>query len=229
MKVGLLICDEVRAEYQSEFGDYPAMFQALFSDYEFEHYQVNKGEFPENVMDCEVYMATGSSRSTYEDLAWIQQTKAFIRAIYEANRFFIGFCFGHQLLADALGGKVEKAATGWCVGVHEFEIIHRKHWMQPAKSEVNFLMMCQDQVMELPPNTIRLAGSKDCPNAILQVGERMLSIQAHPEFTKAYDQVLMESRAERIGIEKVTKGIASLEKSLDTQLFRAWVAAFLER
>jgi len=228
MKVGLLVCDQVRAEYRRTFGTYPEMFQALFPNYEFTLYRVHQGEFPENVMDYEIYMATGSSHSAYEDLEWIHQTKAFIRAIYAANRYFIGFCFGHQLMASALGGKVEKAAVGWCVGVHEFEVIHLKGWMRPAKTRVNFLMMCQDQVVELPPNTIRLASNEDCPNAILQVGERIMSIQGHPEFTTAYDKILMESRVERIGKKKVAVGITSLAKPIDIELFRAWVDHFLK-
>lgn len=228
MKIGLLVCDQVRPEYRAEFGSYPGMFQALFPDYEFEIYRVHQGEFPKDVTDCEVYMSTGSSHSVYEDLEWINQTKAFIRAVYEANRYFVGFCFGHQLLAEALGGKVEKAAVGWCVGVHEFEVFRLKHWMRPAKTQVNILMMCQDQVVQLPPNTIRLAGNEDCPNAIIQIGKRFLSIQGHPEFTRRYDQTLMESRVERMGVETVTKGIASLSKPIDIDLFRAWVTRFLE-
>ncbi len=229
MKVGLLVCDAVRPEYREDFGDYPSMFQTLFPKYEFISYRVRKGEFPENVMDCDVYMSTGSSHSVYEDHEWIQQTKAFIRKIYEANRYFIGFCFGHQLMAEALGGKVAKADIGWCVGIHEFEIAQIKHWMRPAKTTVNFLMMCQDQVMEVPPNTFILGGNEACPNAILQVGERFLSVQSHPEFTKKYNQTLMEGRVERIGAEKVVKGVASLEKPMDVPLFRQWVAAFLEK
>ncbi|MFK7983679.1 MAG: amidotransferase [Saprospiraceae bacterium] len=227
MTVGLLVCDQVRPEYKEAFGTYPGMFQALFPEYEFKSYRVHQGEFPESVMECEVYMATGSSHSVYENLEWIHQTKAFIRALYEANRYFIGFCFGHQLMASALGGKVEKAAIGWCVGVHEFEVVHLKYWMRPAKTQVNFLMMCQDQVVELPPNTIRLAGSKACPNAMLQIGERMISVQGHPEFSTAYDQTLMESRVEKIGATTVASGIASLDKRIDVDLFRTWVARFL--
>jgi len=228
MKVGLLVCDRVKPENRVEFGEYPAMFQTLFPEYEFKTYDVYKGIFPDKVTDCEVYMATGSAHSVYEDLEWIKQTKAFIKSIYEANQYFIGFCFGHQLMAEALGGKVAKASVGWCVGVHEFEVYHIKHWMRPAKSVVNFLMMCQDQVLELPPNAIRLAGNEDCPNAIIQVGQRMFSIQAHPEFTKKYDQILMESRVGKINQEKVAEGVASLTKELDFLLFRNWVANFLK-
>lgn len=228
MKIGLLVCDEVNAAYQSTFGDYPEMYQVLFPHYEFEFYAVYKNEFPKSVLDCEVYMATGSSHSVYEDIDWIHQTKAFIREIYAKNRFFIGFCFGHQLMAEALSGKVEKASDGWCVGIHQFNIFNIKYWMRPAKTKVNFLMMCQDQVIALPKNGIRLGGNKACPNAIIQVGKRMVSIQGHPEFSKAYVQTLMENRINRIGAEKVKKGIASLSLPIDLELFRDWVEEFLK-
>ena len=228
MTIGLLVCDEVRPEYRAEFKDYPDMFQVLFPTYEFKLYQAFKGELPGKVEECDCFMATGSSHSVYEDLDWIKKTKAFIKRIYEENGYFIGFCFGHQLMAEALGGKVAKAKAGWCVGVHEFKVFRIKQWMRPAKTKVNFLMMCQDQVMELPKDGVLLAGNDACPNAILQVGNRMLSIQGHPEFTKAYNQVLMEGRVERMGEEKVGKGIASLEKSIDLELFRSWVGTFLE-
>ncbi len=228
MKIGLLVCDEVSAEYQSNFGDYPEIFQALFPHYEFEFYAVYKNEFPISVLDCEIYMATGSSHSVYEDVDWIHQTKAFIREIYARNLFFIGFCFGHQLMAEALGGKVEKSSDGWCVGIHQFSIFNIKDWMRPAKTKVSFLMMCQDQVIVLPKNGVCLGGNKACPNAIIQVGKRMMSIQGHPEFSKAYVQTLMKDRVNRIGAEKVKKGIASLTLSIDLELFRDWVEEFLK-
>ena len=203
------------------------MFQALFPAYQFDAINVYLGEFPENVDKYEVYMATGSAHSVYEDLPWIQQIKAFIKEIHNNNKYFIGFCFGHQLVAQALGGKVAKASNGWCVGVHEFTMHHTKNWMLPFKEKVNFLLMCQDQVVELPNNAICLAGNQACPNAIMQVGERILSIQGHPEFSKAINQALMKGRIELIGAEKVQEGIDSLELSLDTLLFQKWVNNFL--
>ena len=227
MTIGLLVCDEVRPEYRAEFKDYPDMFQTLFPDYDFKLYRAFKGELPENVNECNCYMATGSSHSVYEDVDWIKRTKTFIKEIYEGDGYFVGYCFGHQLMAEALGGKVAKSDMGWCVGVHEFKILRIKQWMRPAKTKFNILMMCQDQVMQLPRRAIRLASSEDCPNAILQVGSRMLSFQGHPEFSKVYNKTLMEARVERMGKEVVEKGMASLEKSVDMDLFRSWIHEFL--
>ena len=227
-QIGLLICDHVQETYQAFHGNYPAMFARLFPDFEFIHYDVCRGHFPASVHDCEVYMATGSLHSVYEELDWIAQLKAFVREIYLQEKYFIGFCFGHQLIGAALGGKVEKASQGWSIGVHTYTIAQQKNWMIPFQQSFNILMMCQDQVLELPQGGISLASTPTCPNAMIQVGEKILGIQGHPEFTKAYDKVLMQDRVERMGLEKVKSGLASLSLSLDVRLFRQWVIEFLK-
>ncbi len=101
--------------------------------------------------------------------------------------------------------------------------------MQPYQSNLNLLMMCQDQVQELPPNSQVLASAPTCPVGMFQVGDRMLVVQAHTEFSKAYDQLLMESRVDRMGEEVVQGGIASLDQPLDAQLFCRWSEQFLQQ
>ena len=229
MIVGLFICDHVPGEYQVEFGDYPDMFARLFPGFKWKLYDVTNGHFPENLDGCEIYMATGSRHSVYENIDWINQMKKIIQELYSRDKYFIGFCFGHQLLGEAMGGKVEKSLFGWCVGLHEFTTKNRRDWMVPFQSRLSLLMMCQDQVVEVPENTTVLASAEKCPNGIIQVGEKMLGIQAHPEFTKSYDRFLMEKRVGRIGKGKVEAGIWSLEKTVDAKLIRDWVLAFLQK
>ena len=228
MQIGLFICDHVAPSYQKEFGDYPDMFAKLFPEFEFRLYDVVNGVFPKTVDECEVYMATGSKHSVYEKIDWIEQLKIFIKEIYLDQKYFIGFCFGHQLMGEALGGRVAKAPTGWCVGVHQFDIYKKENWMHPFIPTMNLLMMCQDQVLEMPPDSVHLAGNAACPIAMYRVGRTMLGIQAHPEFSKAYDQLLMEKRIARMGEELVEKGIKSLTLDLHQRLFRDWVRGFLK-
>ena len=223
MRAGLFICDHVKPEYREEFGDYPDMFIRLFPEFEFQLYDVCNGQFPVHLDECDLYMATGSSRSVYENLDWIKRLKEIVRTLYEKQKYFIGFCFGHQLMGEALGGKVEKSPKGWCVGVHEFEIQKQKDWMQPFQNQLNLLMMCQDQVVQLPEGAEVLAGNPMCEVGMFQVGETMLGIQAHPEFSKAYDRTLMELREERMGAETVAAGVASLEKDLHVGLLHQWI------
>ncbi|MEZ4688570.1 MAG: amidotransferase [Bacteroidia bacterium] len=179
MKAGLFICDHVAESLQDRFGDYPDMFARLFPELEWKHYEVTQGQFPQDLNECEVYFATGSRRSVYEQEDWIDELKATIRRLATTNKHFVGFCFGHQLLGEALGGRVQKSPMGWCVGVHRFDILEKARWMRPFQQQINILMMCQDQVIELPPNSVVLASGERCPVGIMQIGERMLGIQAH--------------------------------------------------
>jgi len=227
MKAGLFICDHVNTEYQARFGDYPEMFARLFPDVEWVLYDACQGEFPANLEECDFYMATGSRHSVYDDLPWITQLKQVIRDISIAKKCFIGFCFGHQLIGEALGGRVGKSSSGWCVGVHDFEILEKKNWMQPTPKSFGVLMMCQDQILELPENAQILASSKMCPVGVIQVGENMLGIQGHPEFSKDYDRLLMENRVDRMGEKTVKLGIESLSKTIDTDLLRMWCLQFV--
>lgn len=228
LAAGLFICDHVSPEMQKEFGDYPDMFADLFPEFEWKLYDVINGHFPKNINECEIYMATGSRHSVYENIDWINRTKELIREIYIQDKYFIGICFGHQLLGAAMGGEVEKSPNGWCVGVHEFNVSEKRKWMSPFFKKINLLMMCQDQVLELPKEAIRLAGNKLCPNGMIQVGEKMLGIQAHPEFSKRYDGYLMELRKEKIGGETVGSGMKSMSMEVDKEIIRNWILRFLE-
>lgn len=228
MKVGLFICDHVNPEYQHEFGDYSDMFVQLFTHFEFRFYDIINGQYPLQLDECELYMATGSRHSVYEDLPWIHRLKDIIRSLYNQQRYFVGCCFGHQLMAAALGGTVAKSPNGWCVGVHSFSIARQKEWMKPPATSIQLLMMCQDQVLELPPDAERLAGNTQCPNAIIQVGSTMLGIQAHPEFPVAYDALLMNLRVKRMGEAVVQNGIASLTLAVHTDLIKSWIYEFVE-
>jgi GMP synthase-like glutamine amidotransferase len=233
MKIGLLECDHVRDELRHIAGDYRQMFPALFSqvapDWEFVFYDVCNGFFPESVEACDAYICTGSKNSVYDEERWIEQLKDFVCEIYASDRIFVGVCFGHQILGEALGGKVQKSSVGWCVGVHSFDSIKAETWMQPELATFDLLMMCQDQVLKLPPDSVLLAKTGDCPHAMFTVGNNMLGIQAHPEFPKDYDKALMELRVERIGEEKVEKGIASLTLPLNELDIAQWIRNFIEQ
>jgi len=228
MKAALLLCDHVKPQYLAEFGDYPDMFTQLFPDLEWTVFDVCNGHFPENLDEHNLYFANGSHRSVYEKEDWIVRLLGLIRDIYQQKKYFVGFCFGHQLIGEALGGTVAKSIYGWCVGVHEFKIIKQEKWMQPFQNSVRLLMMCQDQVVQLPENSTVLAGSEKCPVGIFRVGETMLGIQAHPEFSKPYDQLLMEIRIDRMSESVVKKGVDSLKKDVGSGLIRDWVMRFIE-
>ncbi len=229
MVAGLLICDHVDEEYQEHFGDYGDMFRSLFSEFEWKEYDVTIGEYPKNVNVCDVYFSTGSRHSVYDKVEWIRQLEDFTRTLYEANKYFIGVCFGHQIIGKALGGHVAKSTKGWCVGVHQFKIQKEMNWMVPKSDKIQLLMMCQDQVLELPNNSVVLGSNDMCPNAMIMVGDTFLGVQAHPEYSREYNKYLMTSRVNRIGVTSVEDGIASLDLTIDKSMFKDWILKFLEQ
>ncbi len=227
MKTGLFICDHVPLHLQSTFGDYADMFGQLFPTFDFTLFDCVKGQFPQSLSECDAYMCTGSRFSVYEKYDWIDTMKEILVELRAQEKKFIGLCFGHQLLAEALAGKVVKGTGGWCVGTHNFQIKNCQPWMHPGHKSINLLMMCQDQVVKLPSGGLLLGGNESCKNAIMQVDQNLLGIQAHPEFTKAYNRYLMKKRVEKIGATTVTDGIRTLEKTLHHHVIRDWVINFI--
>jgi GMP synthase-like glutamine amidotransferase len=228
MNIGLLQCDHVAARFQSIAGDYPEMFGALFGTrFNLIPYDVCNNVWPASLSDCEAYVCTGSRWSVYEDVAWIHALKTFLRRAQETRTPFIGICFGHQMMAEALGGKVEKSSYGWGVGVQDVEIIQTEMWMRPPQTTLKLHFMHQDQVTRLPANSVVLARSEHCPVAAFRVGATMLGIQAHPESTPEYSAALLTDRIARIGAERVEQARASLVQHTDEDVFVQWVAEFL--
>lgn len=229
MKIGLLECDHVADAFHGIAGDYRDMFPALFPEWDFVNYDLINGQFPEDLNACDAYLCTGSKHSVYEPLPWIEELKRLMRALHQAQTCFVGVCFGHQMMAEALGGKVSPASVGWCIGMHTFEPLLHEAWMQPPQDQVNLLMLCQDQVVNLPPASKVLAKSADCPIGMFRVGHHMLGIQAHPEFTPAYDRAVFLSRVDRIGEAKVAAALDSLQRPNEAQVMANWIRSFVNQ
>lgn len=139
---------------------------------------------------------------------------------------YVGICFGHQLLAQALGGKVERSPYGWGVGVRDFNVVSAKPWMEGAPSNIALIGSHQDQVTELPTSAELLFTSDYCPNGGFAIGERAWTLQVPPEFTPELADHLLAGRVELIGAERVAEARASLTRSLDRHLVAGWIQTF---
>jgi len=237
MKLGILVCDHVRPHLQTRFRDYVDMFatplQRHMPNTELVIYPLCDGHFPDRIGDCDAYISTGSRQSVYADIDWIQRFAALVRELATTNLPFVGICFGHQMLAHALGGTVEKASVGWGVGISTARLQQVQPWMQngdtPPPPDYRLLISHQDQVCALPSNTITLAGNEFCPYSMIQVGSTLLGIQGHPEFTKEYSRELMQLRKQKLGQEIFENGLQSLQLTLDTDQVFAWISRFLQK
>lgn len=233
MKIGILQTDSVLDGFRPQFGDYPDMFQSLFlradSSLTFDVFNVVAGCYPDRVDVCDGYVITGSKASVYDNDAWITTLGDYTKELNAQNKKLVAVCFGHQLIAEVFGGKTEKSPKGWGVGVHTIDVYVDKSWLQPRRETFNVVVSHQDQVTRLPQGADLIAGSEFCEISMFQLGENILAIQGHPEFSKEYSRTMMQYRARKIGEEKLTTGIESLKKSVDDLLIAQWLIAFLKR
>lgn len=236
LKIGILQADSVLEEFQPEFGDYPAMFADLLNSaarrlddlsIELVVYRVTESEFPKAVSCCDGYLITGSRHSVYDDLPWIGELAEFVAQALAADVRIVGICFGHQLLAHFFGGLTEPAASGWSVGVHQTRVLDPQPWMQPACSEFSLLSSHKDQVARLPQGARIIARSNSCPCAGFVIGERVMTLQGHPEFNKPYAAALMGKRESLLGAEVFSGGMESLAQETDSEVVGTWILKFL--
>tara|TARA_B110000503_G_scaffold53129_1_gene85415 strand:+ start:5156 stop:5857 length:702 start_codon:yes stop_codon:yes gene_type:complete len=231
VKLGILRTDAVRPELKPEYGEYPDMFIALLQhsdpNLEYAVYDVELGEYPVDIDEVDAYLITGSKSSVYEDKPWIIELMEFVRELNTRHKKLLGFCFGHQLVAQALGGKTERSAKGWGVGLHTHRFTTVPSWHDQGDVDLNILVSHQDQVVAVPDSARVLAGSEFCENAVCQIGDHILTFQGHPEFVPQYSRELLSIRRERIGEAAYAAGVSSLSGIAQGQRVGSWVLNFL--
>ena len=140
-------------------------------------FHVFAGEIPPDT-DFDGFIVTGSKSAVYEDEDWIQETDAWIRRAIDDGLPALGVCFGHQLLAQALGGTVEDMG--------EYELGYRtiQHVEDPLFEgiETEFLAFAthSDRVTELPEGATLLA-ENDYGIQGFRSGSTV-GVQFHPEY-----------------------------------------------
>jgi GMP synthase-like glutamine amidotransferase len=211
------------------------MFADLLSpagpELRFRSYHVEGGELPASPTECDGWLITGSRHGVYDDLPWIEPLKMFLRTARAAARPIIGICFGHQILAEALGGRAEKSGMGWGVGVHDYEVIERPDWMAGASDGFVSHAMHQDQVTAIPEDATVLARSPFCEYAMLAYGDPeapdAISVQPHPEFGVGYARALVEMRAVILPQDRSSAALATFGRPVDNGIFAGWCVNYL--
>jgi GMP synthase-like glutamine amidotransferase len=223
MKLAILETGRPPGTLADRFGDYPAMFATMLGEgFELDVFDVASGELP-SPSDDAACLITGSPAGVYDPLAWIAPLLDFIRGA--RHRRMVGICFGHQAMAEALGGHVEKSDKGWSTGLHQYAIDKLEPWMD-ATREIAIPASHQDQVVAQPPNTAIIASSSFTPYAALAWTDRpAISFQFHPEFAPAFAKALIEQRYDRVPDPKAA--IASLDRPNDSARVAGWIRRFL--
>jgi len=160
MKIGILQAGHAAPAVVEVQGDYTAMYSNMLAGhgFTFETWSVVDMEFPSSAEAADGWLISGSKHGAYEDHAFIPPLEDLIRDIVAAQKPLIGVCFGHQIIAQALGGTVEKFAGGWAVGRHSYTI---------GGAQMHLNAWHQDQVTAVPDGAEVIGASEFCTNAMI--------------------------------------------------------------
>lgn len=216
MTIGLLVCgafaDDIKKKYGGAYEDFfIKALQAVDPSLSFKSYWVFEDEFPQSVDECDGWLVTGSKSGVYENLPWMLRLQDHIKESYQRSIPVVGVCFGHQILAAALGGRVEKASVGWGLGFHRYEL---QEPLKGIEGTLDLYAIHQDQVVELPKDARVLASNTHCSYAALAYKGRALSFQPHPEFSRQFETDLITSiLGDTIPVELGEKAILGMENT----------------
>jgi len=226
MIIGILETGRPPRALQPRFGTYPDMFEALLGPgHDYRVFDVQAGSLPDPDAPFDGHVITGSPAGTYDDLPWIAPLEEFLRAVKGRTKL-VGVCFGHQIMAQAFGGRVEKSAKGWGVGLQSYAMSTRETWMD-STAPIAIPVSHQDQVVEAPPDARVIGGNDFNPFGVLAYEDaRAFSLQSHPEFAPDYATALIEARAEQLG-DLAAPAVRSLQAPNDCARVGGWIRRFL--
>lgn len=213
MHINIIECDTLYPELLSEYRSYGRMFEQYFQRFNPElsvsFYNALENHLPVAEKDA-VYLITGSKAGVYENHAWIAPLITWVQNAFKQQSRLLGICFGHQLLAEALGGKVINSEKGWGTGVRTLAVEENG----AERSQLSLIYSHQDQVIKLPAQARVLLGDDFCPVAAFAIEQQVLGFQGHPEFTAEYTRKLYAYRKNCIG-KNFEQALKSLEQSTD--------------
>lgn len=210
MQIGILMTGRPPPELEASLGDYGDFFARLLDGhgFSFRTYAVLDNVFPARPDDADGWLITGSKFGVYEDHAWIEPLKSLIQEIHATGKPLVGICFGHQIMAEALGGKAEKFEGGWSIGAVPYALtdggtatLHAYH---------------QDQVTTPPPGADTFASTPFCAHAALRYRANTISLQPHPEFDAVFMTDLVEARSGNLPEQVASDALATLGGSVST-------------
>lgn len=232
MRVTIIETGRAPGQLSEAYPRYPDMFVSLLGAADaglaFDVVELVDGAALPDPAACEAVVITGSPSGVYDQTPWMDPLRDFVRGAFRANTPMVGVCFGHQIIADAMGGDVRKSDKGWGVGRHTYDVLERRPWMAGAGASVSLAVSHQDQVITPPAGAVTLARSAHTEHAMLAYDQApVMSLQGHPEFGDEFVAALYAARRGRLSDAQVDGAIASLAERHDNAMVGTWMARFL--
>lgn len=228
-RLGVLEAGQPNADLASTAGSYLDMIRAaLGAQFTYEVLDLQRGELPAPDAGSDGYIITGSTFSAYDPIPWIAHLHQWLKEL-SVDTPVVGICFGHQVMARAYGGTVERARQGLAVGLHSYEVRLRQSWMDDVGRFV-IPVSHYDQVVERPPAGGVFASNDFCAQAgLVYQDRRAMSVQGHPEaplelVARAIDRW---ERRGLIGPSEAKRARASMNQPDDRARVMSWIGRFL--
>lgn len=214
MRINILLCDTFPGLLPEGIPSYEWMFEGLLSsvsdECEYTVYNTWQGELPADLSADELYLITGSNNSAYEDIDWVVALREWIRKAAAQQMKIVGICFGHQIIAQALGGKVVRSDKGWGVGIRTSQVVDESA-RSVLGSTLSLIYNHHDQVVVLPEGATRILTSDFCENDGYRIGKNIITLQGHPEFSIEYERHLILNHADDEPADVKTAALKSME------------------
>lgn len=204
------------------------LITAARPDWQVTAFDLPKGEFPEDLDRFDGFLIGGSPASVQDAEPWIDRLMDLVRAAHAAGTPMVGACFGHQAIAQALGGRVGDNPGPFVLGAAEIEITSQAPWMEDV-TRIRLAAAHGEQVLDLPPGAEVLGRSPGCPVAAYRIGSRIFATQHHPEMTPEFAAALVEEFAPHFPPEVGQSARQSLTKAIEGPRFAEWIARFFEQ
>ena len=233
MKLTLIQPTDVPGPLRDRFGAYHLMFERMFAGegFSFETIRLSEGQALPDPAMLDGTLIMGSAAGVYDThYAWMEPLRDYIRKAYAAKTPMVGICFGHQIMADALGGDVRKSEKGWGLGRHVYSVTSRPAMIGGDLPEFAISCSHQDQVLEPPKDAQTFLSSDFTPHAgLVYRNGAAMSLQPHPEFEDDYTVALAELRRGKAPDAVIETALGSLSRASDSREIAGYLGAFLRQ
>jgi GMP synthase (glutamine-hydrolysing) len=185
----------------AERGDYEDWIAAGVGRPNVEVCRVEDGEALPDPDHPRAVVVTGSSALVTDRLGWSERTRAWLPAIVERETPLLAICYGHQLLADALGGEVGRNRYGREIGQIDVQLTDEgadDPLLGGLSGTLRVSSSHRQSVRRLPPSARRLGFNEADENQAYAVGRRAWGVQFHPEWDHGVIRAYLEDRVDTL-------------------------------
>jgi GMP synthase-like glutamine amidotransferase len=232
MHIAVLVTNTDKSDFAArhprDAEKFAALIRGVRPGWDVTAFDTTAGEFPADPAAFGGLLIGGSPASVNDEAHWIGKLFDVIREAYDKAVPMVGACFGHQAIAQALGGRVGHNPGPFILGTSVTRFTSRAPWMPADADEVTLAAAHGEQVAALPPGAEVLGSSESCPVAAYRIGDRVFATQHHPEMTPEFIAALVEEFAPDLPPEVGQKARASLARPIEGPRFGEWIARFYE-